>query len=248
MSRDLAAAIADPALGTPASVSGPRGKAADKRFNVYRNNVVHGLTQAMGSVFPAVKALCGEARFNDVARLHLEASPPRSRLVFELGHGFADFLDAFPPARAQMPWLSDLARLERAWLDAWHAADAAPLDASALAAIAPEQLGDIRFAPHPAAKVVVSRFAIHSMFEAGRGGGTFSGGPLEPQSCLVTRPHLSVEVRHLKQAGAAFFSAILGEKTLGEAAAEGFAVDVSFDFAAHLAVLLQSGATTATTA
>jgi hypothetical protein len=241
----FAAALHDPASTEPDSVSGPRGKGARKRFNVYRNNVAHGLTQAMGSVFPAVKALCGEARFNDAARLHLAENPPHSRLVFVLGHGFGDFLDAFPPARAQMPWLADLARLERAWLDAWHAADAAPLDAAALAAIAPEALHHARFSAHPAARVVPSRFAIHALFQAGRAGAAFGGDPATPQSCLVTRPHLSVEVRLLDGAGAAYFSVILAGQTLGEAAAEAFAIDPGFDLAAHLSALLQSGATVA---
>jgi hypothetical protein len=241
----FAAALHDPSCAEPDGVSGPRGKGARKRFNVYRNNVVHGLTQAMGSVFPAVKAHCGEARFNDAARLHLAQEPPHSRLVFELGQGFAGFLDAFPPARAQMPWLADLARLERAWLDAWHAADAAPLEGASFAAVPADALHAARFVAHPAARVVASRFAIHALFESGRAGTAFEGDHDTPQPCLVTRPQLSVEVRLLDGAGAAFFQAILEGQTLGGAAAEAFAIDPGFDLAAHLSALLQSGATVA---
>ncbi|MFD1745924.1 hypothetical protein ACFSE1_10675 [Rhizobium helianthi] len=65
-----------------------------------------------------------------------------SPLLFDCGRNFADFIETYEYAQT-MPWLADVARLERAWLDAYHAADANHLDPGALAAIAPEQTGDI---------------------------------------------------------------------------------------------------------
>ena len=45
-------------------------------------------------------------------------------------------------ARA-MPWLADTARIERAWLDAYHAADAEPLSAVALGSFPQERLAEL---------------------------------------------------------------------------------------------------------
>ena len=47
--------------------------------------------------------------------------------------------DEFEPA-AHLPYLADVARIERAWTEAYHAAEAHPLDPAAFAALAPEEL------------------------------------------------------------------------------------------------------------
>ena len=43
----FAQGLTDPARATPADVVGPRGKAAIKRYNVYRNNVTVSLINAL---------------------------------------------------------------------------------------------------------------------------------------------------------------------------------------------------------
>jgi len=50
----FAAALLDPALPVPAGVTSARGKADEKRFAVYRNNVAVGLTRVLASRFPVV--------------------------------------------------------------------------------------------------------------------------------------------------------------------------------------------------
>lgn len=140
-----------------------------------------------------------------------------------------------------MPWLADLARLERAWLDAYHAADTAPLEAGALAALGPDALAGAGFKPHPAAALVASQWAIHDLFEQGRAG-TASASPTGGQACLVTRPALSVEVRLLPAGGAAFFSSILSGAALGRAISDALAQHERFDIAAGLHALIVSGA------
>jgi Putative DNA-binding domain len=238
---EFAAALLDPERAVPAVLAGREDAPAGARFNVYRNNVAHGLIEALGSIFPAVKAQCGEERFTAVARLYLSDCPPQSRLVFEHGRGFAAFLDGFEPARQQMPWLADLARLERAWLDAFHAADAAPLSPEALALVPPTALAAARFERHPAAAVVTSLFAIHDLFETGRAGSVIAAAGAG-QACLVSRPALSVEVRVLPDGGATFFEALLAGDPLGEALSAALGVDATFDIPAALAALIQSGA------
>ena len=78
-----------------------------------------------------------------MARFHVRATPPTSPLLFEYGRDFPDFIARYEHARA-MPWLADVARIERAWLDAYHAADAEPLAPAALAAIPPDRLAEPR--------------------------------------------------------------------------------------------------------
>jgi hypothetical protein len=244
IASNFADAVLNPSLSKPASVIGPNGKAADKRFNVYRNNVAYSLVEALGKNYPAVKAQCGVTRFTDAALLYLGEHPPRSKMMFELGGNFAAWLDGFAPAKAQMPWLADLAKLERAWLDAYHAADAEPLDPALFSAIAPDDLGNVRFVKHPAAAIIRSEFSIHAMLEAGRNG-LQTPSQIGPQDVLVTRPQFAVEVTLLPKDSALFFEHICSGKALGKAAEAALAQQLDFDFSANLGLLFQSGATMA---
>src|ERR1700743_1530152 len=124
----FASALMDPGSKTPAIVTGPRSKAAIKRYNVYRNNVMVSLVDALSEIYPAVQRITGVEFFRAMARTHIRAMPPASPLLFEYGRDFPAFIETYEYARA-MPWLADTARIERAWLDAYHAADAEPLSA-----------------------------------------------------------------------------------------------------------------------
>src|ERR1700756_1327137 len=130
----FAAALIDPERETPAIVVGPAGKGAARRYNVYRNNVTVSLINALAAVYPAVHRITGAEFFRAMARFHVRATPPTSPLLFEYGREFPAFIEQYEHA-SSMPWLADTARIERAWLDAYHEADAEPLPAAALAAV-----------------------------------------------------------------------------------------------------------------
>src|SRR5690349_21386061 len=114
----LSAGLLDPGYATPPDLVGPNGKGATKRYNVYRNNVTVGLIEALAAIFPATQRITGVEFFRAMARFHVRATPPRSPLLFEYGHEFPDFIERYEYARA-MPYLADIARIERAWLDAY---------------------------------------------------------------------------------------------------------------------------------
>lgn len=238
-------ALLDPEQPTPAGIVGPDGKKADKRFNVYRNNVTVSLTGALAEIYPAVHRLVGDDFFRAMARTYVRSDQPKSPLLFRYGDDFADFLEGFEPA-GKLVYLPDVARLERAWLDAFHAADAPPLDPAALAEIAQEDLTDQRFIAHPATRIVRSRYAAVSIFSANRSGADLSGiDPAIAEDGLVTRRDFDVEVRTLPEGGAAFLQALIDGKSLGEAAESAVAVAQDFDLAAAIGAMLEAGAFTA---
>src|ERR1700756_5166315 len=138
----FAAGLTDPTCPTPSGVLGPRGKSAAKRYNVYRNNVTVSLIDALVAIYPAVQRITGTDFFRAMARFHVRATPPTSPLLFEYGRHFPAFIQSYEYAQ-DLPWLADVARIERAWLDAYHAADAPPLPTAALAEGPPERLGGI---------------------------------------------------------------------------------------------------------
>jgi hypothetical protein len=238
---DFTSGLLDPGIA-PAGIAGPRGKAAVKRYNVYRNNVTVSLIGALAETFPATRRIAGDDFFRAMARFHIRATPPTSPLLFEYGRDFADFIETYEYAR-QMPWLADVARIERAWLDAYHAADAEPVAAEALAAIAPDRLGDTRFAPHPAAQILRSRFPAVTIFAANR-----SDGPVapirttDPEDALVTRPGMEVTVRRLPPGAALFLTRLIDGEPLAAAAGAALAEAPGFDLSGAIAGMIEAGA------
>jgi hypothetical protein len=240
----FASALLDPERATPGIVSGPAGKGAVRRYNVYRNNVTVSLIDALAAVYPAVQRITGVDFFRAMARFHIRATPPTSPLLFEYGRDFPAFIEAYEHAQG-MPWLADVAQIERSWLDAYHAADAEPLSADMIAAISPERLADTTFSAHSATRVVRSSYAVVTIFSANRGEGAV--GPIDasaPEDALITRPDADVIVRHLPEGGAVFLVSLMAGLTLGEAAASALEVAPSFDIATNLAGLIQAGAFT----
>jgi hypothetical protein len=238
----FSAVLLDPERPQPRFVSGPNGNAAKKRFDVYRNNVAVSLVKALADIFPAVRRIVGEEFFRAMALIHLRQTPPVSPLLFEYGRDFADFIERFEPA-GRMPWLADVARIERAWLDAYHAAEATPLSPHALAAIPPERLLLTRFTPHPATRITRSRFPAVAIFAANRSVGEVGRiTATEAEDALVTRPGLEVFVRRLPPGGAAFLTALIGGATFGDAAALALEKHAGFDLAANIAGMLDAGA------
>lgn len=239
---DFVAGLLDPDRPEPALLTGPAGKAALKRYAVYRNNVVAGLAGALEEIFPAVCRIVGEAFFAGMARAYLRACPPRAPLLFGYGKDFPGFVKRFAPAR-DLPYLADVARIERAWLDAYHAGDAAPLEASALAALTPQGLAELRLEAHPAMHIVRSRFAAHTIFAANRGDAwpeRIDAGP--PEDTLICRPRLDVVTRRLPPGAADFLEALARGETLSDAVAAGLSQTETFDPEAAIGLLLETGA------
>ncbi|WP_322102104.1 DNA-binding domain-containing protein [Paraburkholderia sp. J41] len=249
MQPDLTAfarGLLDPAMPAPRDVTAPGGNGVVKRYNVYRNNVTVSLIDALAAVYPAVQRITGVEFFRAMARFHVRATPPVSPLLFEYGRDFPAFIEAYEYAR-ELPWLADVARIERAWLDAYHAGDQAPLAAAALASIEPAALPTLRFAVHPSARIVRSRFAAVSIFATHRRDDS-TPAPLasnEAEDALVTRIGDDVTVSRLPAGGAALLGALFDGEPFGAAVAAAIGAEPSFDLSANLAGMIAAGAFTA---
>ena len=242
-SGEFSQAIWDPEAETPSGLTGPDGLTAPKRFSVYRNNVIVSLSEALEQTFPAIRNLLGEDYFKALARAFVVRHPPTSPVLLWYGAEFAGFIEAFPPLEAY-PYLADVARVEWAWLQSYHAADAALMDPAALGSVDPEALGTVRFETHPATDLVVSRWPVWDLMRANR---------FEPdaeidvdleasQSVLITRPDYDVNLLLLRPGGDVFLNALLSGAMLGEAAASAQAQVEEFSLSDCLSDCLSNGA------
>ncbi|GAB4383641.1 HvfC/BufC N-terminal domain-containing protein [Albidovulum sp.] len=230
------AALLDPAQPVPPGLTDPQGRPAGRRFAVYRNNVVVSLTEALRQGFPVIRMLVGEDFFTAMARQHVRAHPPRSPLMMFYGADMPGFLERFPPV-AHLPYLPDIARLELALRESYHAADAEPVAPEALQGLDPEALLAVRLVLAPAVRLVRSAWPIHAIWSANMRGSEPPRAAVA-EDVLVTRPDFDCEPRLLPAGAAPFVAALMAGAPLGAALEAG----PEFDLTATLALLLSARA------
>lgn len=244
--QEFVAALLDPARPCPAQLTCWNGADPARRFAVYRNNVISSLVDALADSFPVVQQLVGEAFFRAMAQVFVRNSPPRAAVLLDYGDDFPAFIEGFGPA-SSLPYLPDVARLERLRSRAYHAADSPALAADTLAgALAePDKLASMVFQLNPSVAVLDSRFAVVSLWAAHQGLLEIARvDPYRAEHALVLRHALEVEVIGLQAADAVFLQGLQAGMALGCAAEQALASDLAFDPSFPLAHLIRTGAIT----
>ncbi len=228
--RAFAQALLDCRSPVPAGLVAWNGADPASRLAVHRNTFVVSLVEALGETFPVVRRLVGDDFFVAMAGLYVRDDPPRSPVLSDYGDGFAAWLAGFEPARP-LPVLPDLARLERARVRAFHAADVPALPAAALAAALADAAGLAarRWPLHPSLAVVRSAFAVVSLWAAHqRDDDAIAAVPLDrPEAGVVLRDGDDVLVLPVPAATADFVAALAGGASLGDAVDAAPGVDVA---------------------
>lgn len=233
------AAVLDPALPVPDGLVDPDGNDAGKRFDVYRNNVVVSLTEALAEGFPVIKQVLGEGNFAILAGHFVRAHPPTSPLMSQYGAELPTFLRGFAPVRS-LPFLPDLAKLETALRQSYHAADAEPIESARLQELPEQDLLRCQMSLAPAVRLVPSDWPIVSIWRLH----TENGPKPTPraETALVTRPEFDPQVHDLTPGGAAFVQALADDLAFGDAVERGTEAEDAFDLATPLSALLSGGA------
>jgi hypothetical protein len=241
--RGFAEALLHPALPMPDGLVGPDGEPGPKRFAVYRNNVVVGLTETLNDAFPAVQRIVGADFFRVMARAYVMAEPPRSPILLDYGAGFPDFIRQFEPAAA-LPYLADVARIECAWIEAYHAPEASPIDPEAFSTIAPDQLPAISLELHPSLRLVRSQFPSLTIWQMNIAGGLPAPVDLAAggEDVLVVRPLADVEVRLIPKGSLEFIQTLADGKPVLAALEAALIANPRFDLSANLSDLMRAGA------
>ncbi|WP_420325795.1 putative DNA-binding domain-containing protein [Mameliella sp.] len=221
----------------PEGLTDGEGRPAGRRYDVYRNNVAVALREALETGFPAVAKLIGPENFARAAGMFLRAHPPASPLMFQYGAGFPEFLEQIEALRG-IGYLGDVARMELALRQSYHAADAPVLDAARLAELDEAALMRARLVPSPALQLLRSPWPVLSIYRF-----TMEQGqpkpPARAEAVVITRPDFDPVPHLLPQGGAGFLAALIKGETFG-AAVETAGAD--FDLSATLSLLLQQGA------
>ena len=225
---EFATALLDPSHPVPAH--------QHRRFAVYRNNVAVGLTEALRAGFPVVETLVGERFFAAMAGVFLRQHPPQGRIMMLYGDALPGFIGQFPPVAAY-PYLADVARLEQALRESYHAADSTPLPGADLAALPEQALLAARIRLAPALRLIRSPWPIHAIWAA-NGGPAATGGT---QDVVILRPDFDPRPHLLPAGGGALIESLLTGAPLVDALT---AAGPDLDLPAVLTLLLTGGAIT----
>lgn len=209
------------------------GPPAHAGIAAYRRNVLANLRGALASAYPVTRRLVGDAFFGEAAGRYARAHPSTSGDLHLYGARFAEFLADYPFARA-LPYLADVARLEWACHESFHAGDGAPLDVAALAAVPAQRHGAIRLRLHPSVRLVASPHPIASLWEANQPGRDGTPDASEgAERVMVSRQNFIVRVERLAPESWTFVEAIARGASIEEAF-DASAAEASGDFLAPL--------------
>lgn len=232
-------AMLDPSQAVPSGLSDPQGRPAGRRFSVYRNNVAVSLTEAAITAFPIITKLVGEEFFRGMAGVYLRQYPPTSPLMMFYGQSFPEFLESFEPVQ-NLGYLPDIARLELALRESYHAADSTPIEPDQLQALAADELMAAGMTLAPSVRLVVSKWPIYSIWQANVQ--TDAPAPqMRAEAVLITRPEYDPIPVLLGPAADHFVAALMQGHSFAqaiEAAGDGF------DLTHTLGQLLAGGAIT----
>jgi hypothetical protein len=166
----------------------PCGSLED-RWNVYASGYLARLAEALGEDYPAIRRVLGPEAFGDRLPEYLT-------------------LDALT---RELPFLPDLARLERLVAEAFVAADAEPLAWESLASEEPEEVSRLPLVAVPGAAVLWSRWPVLDLWrtrhqEDGEVSVDLGG---RPQTVLVLRQATAVSCAELDGTEAGVADAIV---------------------------------------
>ena len=220
------------------------------RIAVYRRNIMTTLRGALGDIFPTTKSIMGQKRFLTVADLFIQLTPSPSGDLNQFGREWPEFLNDYvqsSPSPGLPAHLHDMARLDWAWHEAFHAADCSQLDLARLATVPVELHPALIFSLHPSAHLVESMHPLFQLWQVHQPDVSNNSHEQEAmvheQSTrdflLVHRGESDVTLTRLSEAQYRFLSACFRQKHLAEACDAAFQIDKAFSLQEFLIQAVQ---------
>lgn len=218
------------------------GIAPSQRLDIYRHggDEIHAAT--LKTTYPAVRALVGDAYFDQIARRYRRAFPSRSGNLQRFGDMFGAFLD-MQPETAGFAYLGDVARLEwqRQQVALAADADAEPMSMPAFVDALALADGPIRLDFVPAAGVMASPHPVLAIWGVATNPG--KAPPVLPpagERVLIWRDNAQVAMSLLHPASHACVEAMIRGRSVDAAYAAAHALDPGFDLSACVTGLVQN--------
>ena len=183
----IAATLLQGPAHLPADLFAGREAAVLRGLRIHANTISHARLVALEETFPRTRVYLGEEEFNRLSRRFVEEGGARRRALNDIGASFADWLADQSAA--------DMARVEWAWLESYHAADARALAFADLASLSQADLLGLAVRRHPATRTIALASDAARLVEP-----AFTA---DTRALLVTRPDADVRLFAIEPAAAA---------------------------------------------
>lgn len=211
------------------------------RFAVHRQTCRTGLVDCLRTAYPAVATALGKAYFDALAVEFIQASPPASPVLQEYSPEFPHFVEHFPPL-AEWPWLGDVARIDWARREAYHAADAEVISAAHLQTLPVESLLRASLRLHPSLRTLTSPYPAWSLWHCQQSPDkSTTVHDWHAESLQVWRVDDDVHLRLLSVGEAELRRGLVNGWTLADALHGALTLEPEFDASAAFATLIGDG-------
>lgn len=192
-----------------------------QQFAAYRGSVVGNLSNVLADIFPSVNRCLGENFFDAMGRRYIDEHPSTSPSLDNYGQAFPAFCDTFTPLK-EYPYIGDLARIDWAWHQAFHALDEQVLSLIAIQGLEPEHYLALSLQLSESLHIVDSSFPIFRIWQFTSGSQAHSEQALSSlnfeegaESVLVWRIGYDIGVAHISEIEQRFLRLVENGETLG---------------------------------
>lgn len=191
---------------------------ANLRLAIYRNNVIHSLSSALGDLYPVIKKLIGDDCFNGAAIEFVRRQPPQHAALLHYGKDFSQFIGEFEPCVA-FKFLPDIAMLEFEYNQAYHSGDGEAFDPQTLGSVPAEQLGELSFTCHPSLRLLRSPWPIDDIWYENQKDepDTIDLDNCSGTNLLIYRLGLALQLVNLDENCFIFLEQLVERKTINQA-------------------------------
>jgi hypothetical protein len=141
----------------------PQRGTVENRWHVYTHGYMGRLNEAVSLEYPAIARILGADAFAALVRRYAAVFPPRSFDLAQAGDRLERFLE-FDSLALDLPFLPDLARLERAVSVCFTAADSEPIQCGELGRLEPEEVARVAFRLAPGVALVTSGWPLADLW------------------------------------------------------------------------------------
>lgn len=187
---------------------------AVEQIEIYREQFVVRHFDSLREDFLSVEHAVGKERFDEICKAYLARHPPASFTLRDLGHSFASFV-------AGDPFLVDLARVEWAFIEAFDAADAPPLDPASVASATQDQWPGAKLSLHPSVQRLALAYPAHDYRQAVRNGEHPERPELRDSFVVVYRAPDALRFVALERDAFCMLEEIAGGRSLADACENG---------------------------
>jgi hypothetical protein len=180
----------------------PRLSAAE-RLGIYSNAYFYRLHDVLKEDFSCTYKVLGDVDFHNLVTGYLIEYPPSEPSIHDAGRHLPQYLhmpaNHEDSAISQLPFLSNLASLERACIEVFHCSDAKVLTQESLRGLTPESWPSLAIRLHPAARILDVDWRVDESMAAIKDGRQWELPERAAATILVWRQDWQVRYRALER-------------------------------------------------